>query len=212
MKEQSLRVAVATVTLLFVAASWPTSSAIADPPPWAPAHGYRDKHHHHHDEDDDNDGRVVVVQPPPAVVAPAPAVAMPYGLAQNTCHRDLVGAAIGGAAGGLIGSNIGKSSGRTVATIGGVLVGAFVGGAIGRSMDEADQACVGQVLQYTPDQQTVVWQGPNQQGYWVTPMRSYSAGGRYCREYVSRSTYNGQVQVVTSHACRGNDGAWAIVD
>jgi Spy/CpxP family protein refolding chaperone len=28
--------------------------AFADPPPWAPAHGYR-HHHHDHDDDDDDD-------------------------------------------------------------------------------------------------------------------------------------------------------------
>jgi len=36
--------------LLFAASSLPLSAAFADPPPWAPAHGWRDKH----DRDDDD--------------------------------------------------------------------------------------------------------------------------------------------------------------
>ena len=152
------------------------------------------------------------VEPTPVVVAPAPPSSAPFGLAENTCHRDLIGAAIGGAGGGLIGNQFGKGNGKIATTLVGVLGGALVGGMIGRSMDERDQACTSQVLQYTPDRQTVVWQGADQQGYWVTPMRSYYSDGRYCREYESRSLFNGRVQVVTSHACRGSDGAWVFVN
>jgi hypothetical protein len=47
--------------------------AFADPPAWAPAHGYRDKHHGR----DDDAPRVIVTQPPPAVVV-APAAAPIY--------------------------------------------------------------------------------------------------------------------------------------
>jgi surface antigen len=183
--------------LLAIAIALPMNAS-ADPPPWAPAHGYRDKHRHH-DDDDDYDR-----PPPPA------AVAMPYGLAQGTCHRDLIGAALGGAAGGLLGNQFGKSSGKTVATIGGVIVGAFVGGSIGRSMDQVDQACAAQALEYVPDRRTVTWQGAQQ--YSVTPMRSYQASnGRYCREYQSSALIGDRVQQVYGTACRGPDGAWQIV-
>lgn len=191
------RIGAVVVVALFAAASWPAAPAFADPPPWAPAHGWRAKHHHDHDDDDYR--------------AAAPAVAMPYGLAQGTCYRDMIGAALGGAAGGLVGSHIGKSSGRTVATIGGVLLGLFVGGSIGRAMDEADQGCVGAVLEHVPDHRTVVWQGPNQQGYWVTPIRSYAAGnGRYCREYRSQAVIAGRPHSVYGTACRQPDGSWQI--
>ena len=125
---------------------------------------------------------------------------MPFGLTRNVCSRELIGAALGGGAGGLIGSNIGKSSGRTAATVGGVLVGLFVGGAIGRSMDQLDQSCTGEVLEHVPDHQTVVWQNPQQQGYWVTPIRTYEAGdGRYCREYESDAIIAGRRQSVTGN-------------
>ncbi len=214
MTRTSLRSTAAAVALLFAAASLPVSPALADPPPWAPAHGWRDKHdrdddhwrerrHHRHDEDDDDDYR-----------APAPAVvAMPYGLDQRVCNRDLIGAAIGGVTGGLIGSNIGKGKGRTITTIGGVLTGLFVGGAIGRNMDQLDQACAGQVLEHVPDRQSIVWQGqdPNN-AYWVTPTRSYEAGnGRYCREYTSDAVVAGRKQQTYGTACRQPDGSWEIV-
>lgn len=199
------RVAVAALAALFAASLWPAAPARADPPPWAPAHGWRAKHghkhkHHHHDEDDDDDYRV---EP----------VVLPFGLAERTCYRDLLGAALGGAAGGLAGSQFGKSSGKAAATIGGVILGAIVGGSIGRSMDRLDQACVGQVLEYVPDRQTVVWQNPNRDGYWVTPVRTYDAGGgRYCREYQSRAVIGGRVQQVHGTACRQPDGSWRIAN
>src|SRR5690242_5192708 len=125
MTNMKLRSCAAVIGLLFTVSSFPLSAAFADPPPWAPAHGWRDKHDHdddawrehhrghqhdeddddwrehhrrHHDEDDDDDYRVVapaptvVVAPPPAVVAAPPPVAMPYGLDQRVCNRDLIGA------------------------------------------------------------------------------------------------------------------------
>jgi hypothetical protein len=66
-----LRVVVTGVALTFASTMLFSAPTLADPPPWAPAHGYRDKHH---GRDDDDAPRVIVTQPPPAVVvAPAPA-------------------------------------------------------------------------------------------------------------------------------------------
>jgi surface antigen len=222
MTSTKLRNCAALIGFFFALSSLPHAAALADPPPWAPAHGWRDKHdrgddwreyhHRHHDDEDDDDDYRVVAPPPAVVVAPAP-IAMPYGLDQRVCNRDLIGAALGGATGGLIGSNIGKGKGRTVATIGGVLTGLFVGGSIGRSMDQVDQSCAGEVLEHVPDRQTVVWQGQNENdGYWVTPTRSYDAGnGRYCREYTSDAMIGGRKQRTYGTACRQDDGSWEIV-
>ena len=99
MTNMKLRGCAAVIGLLFTLSSVPLSAAFADPPPWAPAHGWRDKHDrdddwrdhhrghdqhdedddwrahhrgHHHDEDEDADYRTVA--PSPAVaVAPPPA-------------------------------------------------------------------------------------------------------------------------------------------
>lgn len=238
MTKSQLRSLAAVLALGFAASTWQASLALADPPPWAPAHGWRDKHdreddddqrwrRHHGDEDDE--GPVFyaappivytapppvgyTAPPPPLVYAPSPApAAMPYGLDQRVCNRDLIGAALGGAAGGLIGSNLGKGKGRTAATVGGVLAGLFVGGSIGHNMDQLDQSCAGETLEHVPDRQTVAWQGQNQDAYWVTPTRSYAAGnGRYCREYTSDAVIAGQRQKTYGTACRGPDGSWEIV-
>ncbi len=50
MTRTTLRTTAAAIALLFAASSLPLSAALADPPPWAPAHGWRDKH----DRDDDD--------------------------------------------------------------------------------------------------------------------------------------------------------------
>jgi surface antigen len=185
----------AVFAFLFFASLVPGAPAKADPPPWAPAHGWRAKHHRG-DDDDEGPRRVYV---------------MPYGLSERTCHRDLIGAAIGGAAGGLAGSQIGRGNGRTAATIGGVVIGALVGGAVGRAMDDVDQACVGQVLEHVPDRERIGWRG-HESGYAVVPTRTYQNAGRYCREYQTEATVGGRVQSVYGTACRQSDGSWQIVN
>ncbi|MPY72059.1 MAG: hypothetical protein GEU92_18510 [Alphaproteobacteria bacterium] len=71
---------------------------LADPPPWAPAHGYRAKHK----------GR----DRGPQVVYQVPAVGIP----QGTCNRKLLGSLLGGAAGA-------ADSGRVVHLLGDFEVG-----------------------------------------------------------------------------------------
>ena len=65
------------LTLSATAAALVSTAVLADPPPWAPAHGYRAKQHHyqHHYYTP----RPVVVAPAPRVVyAPPPPVVYPY--------------------------------------------------------------------------------------------------------------------------------------
>lgn len=67
-KMRTLAMVCSTVAFLVATGALPT---LADPPSWAPAHGYRDRHH---GRDDEDAPRVIVTEPPPAVVvAPAPA-------------------------------------------------------------------------------------------------------------------------------------------
>jgi surface antigen len=186
------RLAASAVAVAFAAALLPAAPALADPPPWAPAHGWRAKHEGKHKHRDDDDDRVVY--------------GMPYGVGERTCYRDLLGAAIGGAAGGLAGSRVGKGDGRTAAIAGGAVIGVLVGGAIGRAMDQVDQACVGQVLEYAPDSYPVSWNG-----YEVVPMRTWQQSGRYCREYQSRAWIGGRRALVHDTACRMPDASWQIV-
>jgi len=200
--------------------------AFGEPPPWAPAHGWRAKHHHYHeDEDEDEDeGRPVYVVPAqPAYVVPAqptyvvpaqPTDAPPFGISQSTCYRSAVGALIGAGAGAYAGNQVGKGGGKIAATIGGGILGALVGGTIGHWMDQTDQGCVGQILEHAQTGQAVQWTNPdNGAQYAVTPVKTYQAqGGGYCREYTAQATVAGRAQQTYGTACRQPDGSWQIVN
>lgn len=185
------------LSLLVVAAislGWTFEAAYAEPPPWAPAHGYRAKQKYRH-------------QP---VYARS---AAPFDLDIGRCNRDLLGGILGGVAGAAAGSTLGKGGGNTAAIIGGAIIGIIVGGSIGRAMDEVDQSCVGQTLEHAPDGETIVWtNAETRTDYRVTPTSSYEdRQGRYCREYVSAAVVGGKTQQVYGTACRQPDGSWELV-
>ncbi len=186
----------------------------ADPPPWAPAHGWRAKHGYghekrHHGRDYRRGPEVVVVEAPPRYVA------VPVQGA-GSCHRDLVnrevvGTVLGGAAGAAAGSQIGKGNGQIASVIAGTIIGGLIGGSVGHSMDQADTQCVGQALEYAQTGQPISWNGPRNVAYTVTPMRTYQVpDGRYCREYQESAIIGGRPQQVYGTACRQPDGAWQI--
>lgn len=158
------------------------------PPPWAPAHGHRRK----------QGGQMLY--------------AAPFGIDRGSCNRELVGSLLGAAAGGALGAQIGDGTGRLAATAAGTLAGFIAGGSIGRSMDSADLACVGQVLEYAPERRRVVWSvpggGPH---YTVIPTRTWRDGGAYCREYQTVVTIGGVPQQAWGRACRSPDGSWQTV-
>jgi len=174
----------------------------ADPPPWAPAHGWRAKQHHKYKQKykhryDDDYGHY----------------SAPYGLELGRCNRDVLGAVLGGAAGATLGSTVDKDDGRTAAVIGGTIIGVLVGGAIGRHLDNVDQNCIGQALEHVPEGETIVWRNPDKGGsYQVTPGETYQrSDGRYCREYMTEVLIDDQVQEAYGTACRQSDGSWKVV-
>jgi hypothetical protein len=94
--------------------------AAADPPPWAPAHGWRKKHDHHGE-------RVVVVE---------------RERSRRNCgglDNQMVGSTAGAAAGALLGNvAVGPDSAdRLAGSVVGAAGGALVGGLVGRSADRA---------------------------------------------------------------------------
>ncbi len=175
----------------------------ADPPPWAPAHGYRAKNKHkqkfkaryqQYDE-------TAYVQS-----------TRDYGIAHSTCNREAVGALIGGAIGGVAGGQIGKGDGRVAAAVAGTIVGVLVGKSVGAHMDEVDQACTGQALERAEDYQTVSWTNPDTGArYNVAPTGIYESGGRYCRGYVTRVMIDNRIETIEGQACRDPDGTWRKV-
>ena len=196
------------------------SPVAADPPPWAPAHGwraghgkheqrhrYRDDHvryewrERHRGHGDEYRERVEYRRATEPTLSRAP---------DSRCgfFTGLVGAAAGGA----LGAQFGGGDGQLATTAAGTLLGYLVGSGIGRSMDYADRDCLGRTLERVPDAQTVAWRNPNADAFYrVTPYESYRSEGRYCREYTVRAVVAGRQQQAFGIACRQPDGSWQIV-
>jgi len=190
---------------LFLIVVW-SGYASADPPPWAPAHGYRSKHQQYDHDDEYGDGGYYYL----------PWLTQGYHsdyVGGGRCYREKLGAVLGGMIGGAAGSQIGKGNERTVATVAGAVIGILVGQSIGRSMDRVDQNCTGQTLEYAPDHARVSWSDPESGNrYAVTPLRTYPASGnRYCREYQTDAIIGGRRQQVYGTACRQPDGSWKMM-
>jgi len=191
-----------TVFLLLLAAA---DTVLAAPPPWAPAHGYRNKHpqsdYYEYEEEYYDDGYYLPWLKPGH-----------YSdfLTGGRCNREKLGAVLGGVIGGVAGSRVGDGRGKTVATITGTVIGILVGQSIGRYMDETDQYCTGQTLEYAPDNASVNWRDPDSgSAYQVTPVRTYQiAEDRYCREYLTNAMIDGRRQQIYGTACRQPDGSW----
>lgn len=179
----------------------------AEPPPWAPAHGYRAKHGHKHGYEHGHghkhrgDERTVYAERERT-----------FGILDGRCNRELLGQVLGGAVGAAAGSQVGSGSGRTAAIIGGAVLGTLIGGRIGRHMDDLDRHCVGQTLERAETGQSVRWENPDRGGgYTVTPRRTYQRDdGRYCREYTTESRIGGETRTVYGTACRQPDGSWEL--
>lgn len=180
--------------------------AYADPPPWAPAYGHRDRQYGEDDRGDresrereDRDAYRRQTLPP-------------YGIDRGTCNREQLGSILGGIAGAVLGSTVGGGDGRTAATVGGAILGVIVGGNIGDMMDRTDQACVGQILEHDPDGRRVAWSDNGTQ-YYVTPERPFRNGsGHFCRRYVTSAMSDSGQYRTTNTACREADGKWRRIN
>ncbi|HLE66534.1 MAG TPA: RT0821/Lpp0805 family surface protein [Burkholderiales bacterium] len=178
----------ALAVLLALAIPFP---APADPPPWAPAHGWRKKHDpyyvgytgHKWDKD--------------------------YGVIGGRCNTEAVGAVLGGAVGGAVGSRVGQGSDRVIATILGTAIGAVVGSKIGRQIDERDRACMGHALELMGDGRPVAWKNAaTGVDYRLTPVRGYEVAGAPCRDFTTRARSGGKTETTNGTACRRGDGVW----
>ncbi len=194
-RKKTITSAFASTLIAVFAATAVLPPALADPPPWAPAYGYRYK----------KGGKFKKYKhalPPSA-----------FGIDLGQCNRDQLGGALGAAAGAALGSQVGKGGGKTAAIVGGAILGALVGGSLGRAMDQVDQNCVGQALERAEDGQTIVWNNPQTGArYQLTPTKIYTdTQNRYCREYITKGTIGGKEQQLYGKACRQPDGSWELV-
>ena len=111
-----------------LAITLPATPAMADPPPWAPAHGARHKHVY------DSRGRYI---------EPRRITRDSYIWRGNDgryyCRRDngTTGLIIGAGVGALAGHELAGRGDKTLGTI----LGAVVGGALGRAIDRGDLKC-----------------------------------------------------------------------
>jgi surface antigen len=167
----------------------------AEPPPWAPAHGHRNKHKGHDDEHGHE-----------------PVIAADIGIGTGTCNRDAVGAVLGGVVGGVVGAKIGKDQGnKDVGLVLGAIVGAVVGQSIGKQMDDTDKQCTVQVLEQAKNGQTVVWTNPQiGMEYRLTPVATYERSTGVCRKYVSQVVAGQKREKTEKMACRATDGTWRV--
>ena len=192
LRPAAVRNALALGLLTALLAVW-TVPVAADPPPWAPAHGWRAKQMYKQNRYAD--------------------YAAPSGLDLGRCNRVVLGGMLGGATGAVLGSTVDKNDGRSAAIVGGAIIGVLVGGAIGQYMDSVDQNCVGQILEHTPDGRSIAWRNSdNDFAYQVTPKAAFQTGdGRTCRNYVTEVWIDDQQQQVFGTACRQPDGSWKVI-
>jgi surface antigen len=185
MKRSPALIALVALALLPIAAP-------ADPPPWAPAHGWRKK----------ND--------PNYIGYTGKRWERDYGVIEGHCDTDKIGAVVGGVVGGAVGSRHGNDSNRPVAILVGGVIGAVIGAKIGRAIDEADRACMGHALELAGEKTTVRWNSPNGARYELTPTRNLGESKSPCREFLTRVASARASDAVKGVACRRANGDWVM--
>jgi surface antigen len=164
--------------------------APADPPPWAPAHGWRKKHD------------------PNYVGYTGKKWDRDYGVLEGKCFAKTVGTVLGGVAGGAVGSKVGDGS--AVAVIVGAAIGAVIGNKIGGQIDNADRGCVGHALELAGERKSVAWTNPNTGiAYRLTPTANLNRGGTPCREF-EMSAGKKHKDKAKGVACRTGEGVWEM--
>lgn len=176
--------------IAFLSLSFVPIPSPADPPPWAPAHGWRKK----------ND--------PNYVGYTGKKWDKDYGVIEGRCNTEEVGAVLGGALGGVVGSRASDKN-RPIAIVAGTVIGAVIGAQIGRSIDETDRGCMGHALELAGESKTVMW--TNQATgvtYQVTPTRNLGDKQNPCREFRTVVSVGQKRESIMDTACRRGNGDW----
>jgi len=180
-----------TALLAFLAVTL-SAPVLADPPPWAPAHGWRKK----------ND--------PNYIGYTGKRWEKDYGVLEGTCNTKEVGAVVGAAIGGAIGSQHGNDSNRPVAILVGGVIGAVIGAKIGATIEDSDRACMGHALELADEQSTVRWRNSAGVQYELTPTHNSGSKANPCREFVTRVVTDSRRDAVKGAACRRANGEWVF--
>lgn len=168
-------------------------AVLADPPPWAPAHGWRRK------------------QGEQYVGYAGTRWDRDYGIIAGRCDRQAIGAAAGAVIGGAIGSQVTRGDNRAVATVLGAVIGSVIGAKVAADMDEGDRACIGHSLELGAANAAVYWTNPaTRVNYVLTPLGGYKQDGRICREFSLRATSGRERDSGNAFACQMRDGTWQL--
>jgi surface antigen len=174
-------------------------AALATPPSWAPAHGWRKQ----------ND--------PTYAGYSGRAWDYDYGVRSGSCDRgrigQVLGGVVGGVAGGAIGGEIAKgSTDRSVAIVIGTVIGAAIGSEVGRRMDKTDRSCVGHSLELADYGQSVRWTNPNTRvTYQLTPLDA-EQGLDGCRRFLLIAHGSFGLSEGRTVACTDGSGVWQSED
>jgi len=184
----------ATAVFALASATLAAPAALADPPPHAPAHGWRQKHdpyyvgytgYRWHDD---------------------------YGIRGGRCDRERVGTVLGAVVGGAIGASVADRDDRLIAVLAGATIGAIIGREIGEDMDRSDHACFGHSLELLEDGRRVRWDGARPGLYWtLTPDRRFERDGHVCRHFTLVREFDGRTVRKRGSACRFGDGDWRMI-
>jgi len=190
-----------------------SAGVLADPPPWAPAHGWRKKNDPNYvgytGKKWDND----------------------YGVLDGTCDSAKVGTVLGGVVGGVVGSQVAKDSpNRPVAIVVGTVIGAVIGNKLGKDIDAGDRGCMGHALELAGEQKSVRWTNP-QTGvnFVLTPTKNFGDQRNPCREFTAVAAGGGDERdehgkgkgkgkgkggahkaQFKGSACRQGNGEWVV--
>jgi surface antigen len=184
---RSLRIAIVASVLAAV------GTVSAEPPPHAPAHGWRKKNDPHYVGYTGREWK------------------RDYGVLEGSCNRKAIGTVLGAVAGGVIGSQVGDGSDRPVAIIVGSVLGAVIGREIGRRIDDRDRACFGHALELVPEGQSVKWTNEKTGVTYLLEPRGQANSGATCRTYKLTASKGNKSQSDDGRACRSEDGTWKKV-
>jgi surface antigen len=204
--EEAPMLRTATLMLAALLAIAFATEALADPPPWAPAHGYRSKDKGKgKDKRRDRDGERYWVG------YSGNEYSRDFDVVEGRCNREQVGAVLGGVVGGVVGNQVGSRDNRTVATIIGVAVGALIGAKVGRDMDDRDRACLGQALELGASGRRVAWTNETTGvRYELVPADGRRDGGPVCRDFRLSSIQGRERRDSDARACQSRPGVWEL--
>jgi surface antigen len=185
---------IAPFTLVLIASAW-AAVALADPPPHAPAHGWRKQ----------ND--------PYYVGYTGKYWDRDYGILDGRCNRKAVATVLGGVIGGAIGSRVGDDDNRAVAILVGAAAGALIGNKIGRELDAADRSCIGHALEVGKPGQVVTWVN-EETGveYQMALGSSRDQKDDTCRRYMLLGIAGNKKSFRQGTACQTDPGVWNVVE